>query len=129
MELGMKGGMRECPLAAAALIFVALTIAAPPPTAVRAEEELQPTVKIAVAVSLTGASNVFGVPALDGARLAVDEANVEGLGPHLDLEAFDDASDPDKGRDIAEKVAASDAHGSLHLISNRSMAPSTRLMA
>jgi hypothetical protein len=42
---------------------------------------LQPTVKIAVAVSLTGASNVLGVPAPDGARLAVDEANVEGLGP------------------------------------------------
>jgi ABC-type branched-subunit amino acid transport system substrate-binding protein len=75
---------------------------------------LQPTVKIAVAVSLTGASNVFGVPALDGARLAVDEANVEGLGPHIDLEAFDDTSDPDKGRDIAEKVAASDANGSLY---------------
>jgi hypothetical protein len=30
MHLGMKGGVRESPLAAAALIFVALTIAAPP---------------------------------------------------------------------------------------------------
>jgi len=87
MYLGMKGGVRESSLAAAALILVALTIAAPPPTAARAEEELQPTVKIAVAVSLTGASNVFDVPALDGARLAVDEADVEGLGPHPNFDS------------------------------------------
>jgi branched-chain amino acid transport system substrate-binding protein len=67
------------------------------------------TAKIAVAVSLTGAGEPFGGPAVEGARLAVEEANATGEAPRLELEIRDDASNADRAREVAGQVLASDA--------------------
>src|SRR5215471_3404080 len=65
--------------------------------------------KIAIAVSATGPGATFGAPAIDGARLAVEEANATGDAPRIDLVVEDDASNEDRGRDLARRIIASDA--------------------
>ena len=67
------------------------------------------TVKIAAQLSVTGASELVGSPALDGAQLAVEEANASGQTPRIELVVYDDASDADHGREMARKIVASDA--------------------
>jgi ABC-type branched-subunit amino acid transport system substrate-binding protein len=64
--------------------------------------------KIAVAVSLTGSGETFGKPDLEGAQLAVEEANAA-HGPKIELDVHDLTSDPDKARAVAEQVASGDA--------------------
>lgn len=66
------------------------------------------TAKIAVAVSMTGPSSNFGQPALDGATLAVEEANAE-RGAKIELDVHDDGSDPDRSREVARQIGLSDA--------------------
>lgn len=65
--------------------------------------------KIAIAVSLTGSGETFGAPALEGAQLAVEEANAGRSSPRIELVVEDDASSPDKGREVAQRNASGDA--------------------
>jgi ABC-type branched-subunit amino acid transport system substrate-binding protein len=65
--------------------------------------------KIAIAVSVTGISAPFGTPAIEGARLAVEEANASGDGQRIELVERDDASDAERSREVARQIIASDA--------------------
>jgi ABC-type branched-subunit amino acid transport system substrate-binding protein len=93
----LKFGCRLLTLAIVAAIFTPLANAQ------------APSAKIALVFSLTGAGETFGGPALDGARLALEEANAGRTTPKIAIEIEDDASDPDKGRDIAHKIINGDA--------------------
>lgn len=64
--------------------------------------------KIAIAVSLTGPAGTFGSPALDGTRLAVEEANASGDGPRIELVIQDDTSKADRAREVAQSLIGSD---------------------
>ena len=66
------------------------------------------SVKIAVAGSLTDFGASAGVPVLNAARLAAEEANADG-GPYVELTEYDDRSTEDGAREVARKVASSDA--------------------
>jgi ABC-type branched-subunit amino acid transport system substrate-binding protein len=79
------------------------------------------TAKIAVAFSLTGANESIGGPALDGVRLAVEEANATGASPAFELAIHDDKSNIDEGKQLAREIGASDALVTL--------GPATTLMA
>jgi branched-chain amino acid transport system substrate-binding protein len=68
-----------------------------------------PRAKIAVAFSVTGANESIGSPALDGVRLAVEEANAAGDTPAIELSVHDDTSDIDVGKRIAREIGAGDA--------------------
>jgi len=68
-----------------------------------------PTVKIAVAVSVTGVGEPFGRPAVDGVKLAVEEANSSGATPLIEISVHDDESDTDRGREIMHGIADGDA--------------------
>jgi branched-chain amino acid transport system substrate-binding protein len=68
-----------------------------------------PALKIAVAVSVTGSSEAYRSPTLDGARLAVEEANAAAAAPKIELRVYDDASDTDRGKELARQTIASDA--------------------
>src|SRR5262249_37771257 len=71
--------------------------------------EAATTAKVAIAVSETASRAAYGGPSYDGALLAVEEANASGTGPHIELTIYDDASDPEKAKQIAHDVGASDA--------------------
>jgi branched-chain amino acid transport system substrate-binding protein len=66
------------------------------------------SVKIAVAGSLTDFGASAGTPVLNAARLAAEEANADG-GLHVELVVYDDHSTEDGAREVARKVASSDA--------------------
>jgi ABC-type branched-subunit amino acid transport system substrate-binding protein len=66
-----------------------------------------PGLKLAVAVSLTGPGDFYGLPLLDGARLAVEEANAQTDAPHIDLSVYDDHS-TDEGAIRAAQQADAD---------------------
>src|SRR5262249_22550022 len=91
------------PSAAVALAVGAVLLRAP------LADAQTPALKIAVALSLTGPSEGYGGAALDGARLAIEEANAAASQPRIELVVHDDASDPDKGREIAGQLVAEDA--------------------
>jgi branched-chain amino acid transport system substrate-binding protein len=80
-----------------------LAIAAPSASAQRQ------TAKIAVALSLTGPNASIGRPDLEGARLAVEEANAAGGIPTIELSVYDDASNVAEGRRLAKEISAGDA--------------------
>jgi len=65
--------------------------------------------KIAVTVSVTGPSATIGVPVLDAARLAVEEANADGSVPRLELGVYDDRSNEEGAQEVARQLAAGDA--------------------
>jgi ABC-type branched-subunit amino acid transport system substrate-binding protein len=65
--------------------------------------------EIAVAVSLTGPGKTAGDPVLNGARLAVEEANADGDGVPVELVTYDDKSSPDGARDAAQHAVADNA--------------------
>jgi branched-chain amino acid transport system substrate-binding protein len=67
------------------------------------------TAKIAVALSLTGPKASIGRPDLEGARLAVEEANAAGGAPTVELSVYDDASNVAEGRRLAKEISAGDA--------------------
>lgn len=67
------------------------------------------TAKIAVALSLTGPNQSLGKPQLEGARLAVEEANESGAAPTIEISVHDDESDAERGRKIAREIGDSDA--------------------
>ncbi|MCX7258575.1 MAG: ABC transporter substrate-binding protein [Polaromonas sp.] len=93
-----KNGFR---LLAASLLSctaaVALAQTAPASTAIR----------IGVIAPLSGPSADFGVPMLNGVKLAVDEINAAGgyLGRKIELLVRDDEANPDKGRKASEDLA------------------------
>ncbi|HAJ14174.1 MAG TPA: ABC transporter substrate-binding protein [Comamonadaceae bacterium] len=77
-------------------------------TAVPAQAQLGSTtpVRIGVVGPFTGPSADFGVPMLNGIKLAVDEINAVGgyLGRPLELVVKDDTADPDQGRKVAQEL-------------------------
>ncbi len=77
---------------------VALAQTAPASTAIR----------IGVIAPLSGPSADFGVPMLNGVKLAVEEINTAGgyLGRKIELLVRDDEANPDKGRKASEDLAA-----------------------
>jgi ABC-type branched-subunit amino acid transport system substrate-binding protein len=82
-----------------AAYFIGLFLLGTPPCTAQSQ-----VAKIAVAVSLSGVGDTFGKPALDGAQLAVEEANAERAGPRIELDVHDDQSNPDKGKEIARQI-------------------------
>ena len=76
---------------------VALAQTAPASTAIR----------IGVIGPLSGPSADFGVPMLNGVKLAVDEINAAGgyLGRKIELLVRDDEANPDKGRKASDDLA------------------------
>ena len=67
-------------------------------------------VRVGVVGPFTGASADFGVPMLNGIRMAVDEINAVGgyLGRPLELVVKDDTANPDKGRELAQELITKD---------------------
>lgn len=63
-------------------------------------------VRIGVVGPLTGPSGDFGVPMLNGIKLAVDEINAVGgyLGRPLELVIKDDGANPDQGRKVSQEL-------------------------
>ncbi|GAA4417333.1 ABC transporter substrate-binding protein [Acidovorax lacteus] len=95
-------------LAASALLGLATLV---PPA--QAQIGSTAPVRIGVIGPFTGASADFGVPMLNGIRMAVDEINAVGgyLGRPLELVVKDDMADPARGRALSrelvdEKVSA-----------------------
>jgi branched-chain amino acid transport system substrate-binding protein len=66
-------------------------------------------IKIVAAVSLTDPGAYYGVRTLDGARLAVEEANASADGPQIDLVAQDDESSQASARRLGEQACKTDA--------------------
>ena len=62
--------------------------------------------RIGVVGPFTGPSADFGVPMLNGIKLAVDEINAVGgyLGRPLELVIKDDAANPDQGRKVSQEL-------------------------
>lgn len=85
--------------------LVATALAALP---ARAQIGSTAPVRIGVVGPFTGASADFGVPMLNGIRMAVDEINAGGgyLGRPLELVVKDDAANPDQGRKVSQDLLA-----------------------
>jgi ABC-type branched-subunit amino acid transport system substrate-binding protein len=77
--------------------------------AVACEAE-EAALQIAVAVSLTGDGAYYGKPILDGARLAVEEANNSAdPATRIGIQSYDDRSDPAYAHAVADQVCATQA--------------------
>jgi branched-chain amino acid transport system substrate-binding protein len=79
------------------------------PPSVRAQA---PPLKLAILTSLTDAQGVpdeDGRVMVDSVRLAVEEANAESSGPRIELDVYDDRTSDVTAREVASKIAASDA--------------------
>ncbi len=72
-------------------------------------EASEAPLKLAAALSLTGPGDFYGVPARDGARLAVEDANAEPGEAPIELEVADDHSQPEQAAALAERLGAGDA--------------------
>jgi ABC-type branched-subunit amino acid transport system substrate-binding protein len=66
-------------------------------------------VHIAAALSLSGTGDFYGRPALDGATLAVEEANADRSAPRVELAVSDDRSSPDQAAADAQRIAGTNA--------------------
>lgn len=88
------------PTALLALVLVAMALPA------NAQTGAMAPVRIGVVGPFTGASADFGVPMLNGIKLAVDEINAVGgyLGRPLELVVKDDTADPDVGRKVSQDL-------------------------
>jgi ABC-type branched-subunit amino acid transport system substrate-binding protein len=64
---------------------------------------------LAAALSLTGPGDFYGLPARDGIRLAVEEANAESGEARIELDVADDHSEPEQAVALARKLGADDA--------------------
>ena len=87
----------------AALLALALLATALP---ANAQTGAMAPVRIGVVGPFTGASADFGVPMLNGIKLAVDEINAVGgyLGRPLELVVKDDTANPDEGRKVSQDL-------------------------
>ena len=76
------------------------------PVQVRAQAGGANPVRIGVVGPFTGPSADFGVPMLNGIKLAVDEINAVGgyLGRPLELVIKDDTANPDEGRKVSQDL-------------------------
>jgi branched-chain amino acid transport system substrate-binding protein len=88
------------------LLLALLAVAAGHVSAALADEK---TVEIVAALSLTGPGNYYGLPILDGARLAVEEANSAGRSVKIELREVDDQSSSTRARDVAREICDSPA--------------------
>src|SRR6478736_1316266 len=66
-------------------------------------------VRIAIHTSLGGEDDPSGRSYLDGVRFAIDEANESGIGPHIELDTYNDKGTGQGAREVAERIAASQA--------------------
>jgi ABC-type branched-subunit amino acid transport system substrate-binding protein len=66
-------------------------------------------VHIAAALSLSGPGDFYGLPALDGATLAVEEANADRNAPRVELAVSDDHSNPGQAAAGAQHIAGTSA--------------------
>ena len=78
------------------------------PRAAHAQVGANAPARIGVVGPFTGPSADFGVPMLNGIKLAVDEINAVGgyLGRPLELVIKDDRADPEQGRKVAQELLA-----------------------
>ena len=67
------------------------------------------TLHIAATLTLSGDTAAYGRLALEGAQLAVEEANATGTGPAIDLLPAADRGTPAGGQEAARQLTASDA--------------------
>ena len=76
------------------------------PAAAHAQTGSSTPVRIGVVGPFTGPSADFGIPMLNGIKLAVDEINAVGgyLGRPLELVVKDDTADPDQGRKVSQEL-------------------------
>ncbi len=83
-----------------------LVWAATAPALVQAQTGSSNPVRIGVVGPFTGPSADFGVPMLNGIKLAVDEINAVGgyLGRPLELVIKDDTANPDEGRKVSQDL-------------------------
>lgn len=83
-----------------------LVWAATAPGLVKAQTGSSAPVRIGVVGPFTGPSADFGVPMLNGIKLAVDEINAVGgyLGRPLELVIKDDTANPDEGRKVSQDL-------------------------
>ncbi|MBB6561399.1 branched-chain amino acid transport system substrate-binding protein [Acidovorax soli] len=90
------------------LLLGALVVTALAALPARAQIGSTAPVRIGVVGPFTGASADFGVPMLNGIRMAVDEINAGGgyLGRPLELVVKDDAANPDQGRKVSQDLLA-----------------------
>lgn len=88
-------------LAGGVLAWVAIA-----PVLVQAQAGASTPVRIGVVGPFTGPSADFGVPMLNGIKLAVDEINAVGgyLGRPLELVVKDDTANPDEGRKVSQDL-------------------------
>jgi branched-chain amino acid transport system substrate-binding protein len=66
-------------------------------------------IKIAVALSLSGAEAPYGRPVLEGIELAVEETNAAGDGPRIALTTYDDEGTAEGAQRVAGSIVASQA--------------------
>ena len=92
-------------LAAGALLVLA-AVGLPAQAQAQAQGGGAGPVRIGVVGPLTGPSGDFGVPMLNGIKLAVDEINAVGgyLGRPLELVIKDDMANPDQGRKVSQEL-------------------------
>jgi branched-chain amino acid transport system substrate-binding protein len=83
-----------------------LVWAAIAPVLVQAQAGASTPVRIGVVGPFTGPSADFGVPMLNGIKLAVDEINAVGgyLGRPLEIVVKDDTANPDEGRKVSQDL-------------------------
>ena len=62
------------------------------------------SVQIVAALSLTGPGNYYGLPILDGVRLAVEEANADPRKANVELKILDDQSSGTQARQLAKDI-------------------------
>ncbi|MBU1816209.1 MAG: ABC transporter substrate-binding protein [Gammaproteobacteria bacterium] len=88
-------------LAGGVLVWAAIA-----PVLVQAQAGASTPVRIGVVGPFTGPSADFGVPMLNGIKLAVDEINAVGgyLGRPLEIVVKDDTANPDEGRKVSQDL-------------------------
>src|SRR5262245_1687314 len=65
----------------------------------------QVTLKIAANVDLSGTdAAAYGRPTLEGAQLAIEEANATGASPAIALVAYDNRGTPEGGQEAARQI-------------------------
>ncbi len=90
------------------LLFAALMILPFVQRAVAADSA--PTgIEVAVSLPLSGEEAPYGIPIMEGIRLAIDDANASGTTPPITLRTYDDKGDSDLAKRIAGQIVASRA--------------------
>jgi len=74
-----------------------------------ASQPIANTLELAALLSLTGEGTASGQAVLEGIQLAIEEANAGTSGPHIQLTTYDDQSDLDQAKVLAQNIANSNA--------------------